>query len=100
MIDSANLNDENHAMNVTLPATLENFVRRKIEAGVYQSESDLVSDSVRQMQMRDEEWCNEAAKKIDAGLEDVAAGRMLTAQQVKESMNEAKARWRAQRTGA
>ena len=87
-------------MNVTLPPALESFVRRKVEAGAYQSESEVVSDSLRLMLERDEQWNNEVARKIDAGLEDVAAGRTLTEQQVRDAMNEAKARWRAQRTGA
>jgi len=86
-------------MNVTLPPALENFVRQKVEAGVYENASDLVSDSVRQMQIRDEEWSNEVARKIDAGLEDVSAGRMLTRQSMVEAMNESKAAWRARRAG-
>ena len=87
-------------MNVTLPAALESFVRRKVESGVYETAEDLLSDSVRQMQMRDEEWSREVAAKIDAGLDDVEAGRTLTGEQVADAMNEVKARWRAQRAGA
>ena len=42
-------------MNVTLTPELEQLVRSKVESGRYQSESEVVRDALRQMELGDED---------------------------------------------
>ena len=67
-------------MDIAIPKSLEALVRRKVEEGHYSTESEVVADALRLMQVRD----NVAAMKrdrlrdaLDRGYEDVAAGRVL-----------------------
>ena len=87
-------------MNVTLPSALETFVRRKVETGDFDNASEVISESVRQMQLRDEAWASEAARKIEEGLADAEAGRLLTMEQVKEAMEQKKRAFHARSKGA
>ena len=84
-------------MNVTLPSALETFVRRQVESGAFENESELVSESLRQMQEREDAWRSEAASKIEAGLKQAEAGMLLSGPGVEARLNEAKAQWRARR---
>jgi antitoxin ParD1/3/4 len=66
-------------MNVTIPKSLEAFVREKVEEGQYSTEDEVVADALRLMQARDEVAQLKRARlkdAIDRGYEDVAAGRV------------------------
>lgn len=41
-------------MNVTIPKSLEELVRQKVEEGRYSTEDEVVADALRLMQARDE----------------------------------------------
>jgi putative addiction module CopG family antidote len=41
-------------MNVTIPRSLEDLVRQKVEEGRYSTEAEVVADALRLMQARDE----------------------------------------------
>jgi antitoxin ParD1/3/4 len=68
-------------MQVSIPKTLEAFVRRKVEAGQYRrSEAEVVADALRLVQARDEIVAMKRERlrdALDRGYEDVAAGRVI-----------------------
>jgi antitoxin ParD1/3/4 len=69
-----------HAMNVTIPKSLEALVREKVVEGRYSSESEVVADALRLMQARDAAVEIKRARlkdAIDRGYEDVAADRVI-----------------------
>lgn len=83
-------------MTVTLPASLESFVRQKIASGLYQDADEVVTESLGLMQKQDL-WKSAASAKIDEGLRDLEEGRMLTDEESRAEMAVFKARWLAER---
>jgi putative addiction module CopG family antidote len=81
-------------MTVTLPAALESFVSEKIATGLYRDADEVVVESLGLMR-QEERWKAAASAKIDEGLRDLAAGRVLTDAQSREEMTAFKAQWRA-----
>ena len=67
-------------MNVTIPKSLEDLVRQKVEEGRYSTEAEVVADALRLMQARDdvaEIKRTRLRDMIDRGYEDVAAGKVI-----------------------
>ena len=67
-------------MNVTVPKSLEELVRQKVEEGHYSTEDEVVADVLRLMQARDEVAQIKRARlqdAIDRGYEDVATGKVI-----------------------
>lgn len=67
-------------MNVTIPKSLEDLVRQKVEAGRYSTEAEVVADALRLMQARDEMAQIKRTRlqdMIDRGYEDVATGKVM-----------------------
>ena len=67
-------------MNVTIPKSLEELVRQKVEEGRYSTEEEVVADALRLMQARDEIAQIKRARlqdAIDRGYEDAAAGKVI-----------------------
>ena len=67
-------------MDVTIPKSLEQLVRQKVEEGRYSTEDEVVADALRLMQARDEVTAIKRARlkdAIDRGYEDVAADRVV-----------------------
>lgn len=67
-------------MNVTIPKSLEELVRQKVEEGRYSTEDEVVADALRLMQARDKaEQIRHARLQdaIDRGYEDVTAGNLI-----------------------
>ena len=67
-------------MNVTIPKSLEELVRQKVEEGRYSTEDEVVADALRLMQARDEVAQIKRARlqdAIDRGYEDVTAGKVI-----------------------
>lgn len=83
-------------MTVTLPAMFESFVRQKIDSGAYQTADEVVADSLSLLR-QEERWKTSASTKIEEGLDDLKAGRALTAAESEAQMADFKARWHAGR---
>lgn len=83
-------------MTVTLPASLESFVRQKIASGMYQDADAVVMESLGLLQKQDL-WKAAASAKIDEGLRDLEEGRSLTDEQSRIEMAAFKKRWLAGR---
>ena len=67
-------------MNVTIPKSLEDLVRQKVEEGRYSTEAEVVADALRLMQARDEVAQIKRTRlqdMIDRGYEDVATGKVI-----------------------
>ena len=67
-------------MNVTIPKSLEDLVRQKVEEGRYSTEAEVVADALRLMKARDEVAQIERTRlqdMIDRGYEDVATGKVI-----------------------
>jgi antitoxin ParD1/3/4 len=64
-------------MNVSLTPELEKFVEETVATGRYNSASEVVRASLRKLE-EEENWKAYAKAKITKGLEDVAAGRMIS----------------------
>lgn len=68
-------------MNVSLTPELEKFVAEAVASGRFRSASEVVRNSLRIME-EEERWKNYARAKIAKGLEDVAAGRVVSKEQL------------------
>jgi putative addiction module CopG family antidote len=67
-------------MNVTIPKSLEDLVRQKVEEGRYSTEAEVVAYALRLMQARDEVAQIKRTRlqdMIDRGCEDVATGKVI-----------------------
>ena len=80
-------------MNVTLPMPLEEFARRKVAAGEFESVEDVLCEGLRLLQLR-EKWISDAGTKIDAGWEQAKSGRLLSPEQARENLASRKEQWR------
>ena len=80
-------------MNVSLPTTLEDFVRRKVAAGEFQSADDVVCEALRLLQDQ-EAWRADARRKIDEGWDEAKAGQLRTPEQVRTSLAARKEDWK------
>jgi antitoxin ParD1/3/4 len=61
-------------MNVSLTPELERFVKEQVDAGRYQTASEVVRDGLRILFER-QQAIESLNRKIERGLADVAAGR-------------------------
>ena len=67
-------------MNVTIPKSLEDLVRQKVEEGRYTTEAEVVADALRLMEPRDKAAQIRRARlqdMIDRGYEDIDAGKVI-----------------------
>lgn len=83
-------------MNVSLTPELEKFVEETVATGRYSSASEVVRASLRKLE-EEERWKAYAKAKIAKGLEDIAAGRIVTSE---EFLAEIAARKKARRKSA
>jgi antitoxin ParD1/3/4 len=63
-------------MNVSLTPELEQLVEETVSTGRYSSASEVVRASLRSF-LDEERWKTYARAKIEKGLEDAAAGRIV-----------------------
>jgi putative addiction module CopG family antidote len=70
-------------MNVSLPMTLEDFVRRKVAAGEFESADEVVCEALHLLQDQ-EAWRADARRKIDEGWEQAKAGQLSTPEEVRQ----------------
>lgn len=80
-------------MNVILPTPLEEFARRKVAAGDFESVDDVVCEGLRLLQLR-EQWKGEDRAKIDVGWDDAKSGQLLSSDEVRENLTVRKENWR------
>jgi putative addiction module CopG family antidote len=80
-------------MNVSLPTTLEDFVRRKVAAGEFESTDEVVCQALRLLQDQ-EAWRDDASRKIDEGWEEAKAGQLRTPEEVRQSLAARKEVWK------
>ena len=80
-------------MNVSLPMTLEDFVRRKVAAGEFQSADEVVCQALRMLQDQ-ELWKADARRKIDDGWEEAKTGQLRTSEEVRQSLALRKETWK------
>jgi antitoxin ParD1/3/4 len=84
-------------MNVSLPMTLEDFVRRKVAAGEYQSADEVVCQALRLLQDQ-EAWRADASRKVDEGWEEAKAGQLRSPEAVRQSLAGRKEAWKQDRS--
>jgi len=80
-------------MNVSLPTSLEEFIRRKVAAGEFESADEVVCEGVRLLQQQGE-WKADARRKTDAGWEQAKSGQLRTPEQVRENLAARKDVWK------
>ena len=64
-------------MNILLPAALENFVKESVETGLYNNESEVMSEALRLLQIKEKKR-KALFEALDKGFEDLEAGRHTT----------------------
>lgn len=82
-------------MNITLTASLADFVRSKVETGGYSSEDEVIQESLRLWEQRESAWKKKVSEQIDQGLDDLQADRTLSPAESEAKMAEFKAQWRS-----
>jgi putative addiction module CopG family antidote len=78
---------------VSLPVTLEDFVRRKVAAGEFQSPDEVVCEALRLLQDQ-ESWRADASRKIDEGWKEAKSGQLRTPEEVRHSLAARKENWK------
>lgn len=87
-------------MNVTLPPTSEEFIRRKVESGEFGSAEEVLREGLRLLQEQDRQWSAEASRKIDEGWTQAKGGLLRAPDQVRESLAARKETWKTARDPA
>jgi len=71
-------------MNVSLPDELDEFVRLKVESGMYASNSDVMRDALRLLRLHDQvltDNIEEIRAKVAIGLEQLKSGQGIDGEQ-------------------
>ena len=84
---------QNTLVNVSLTEPMEEFVRRKVAVGEYETNSEVIREALRLLRHRDEVWKNEIRHKIKVGMDSIRAGRVLPSERVKTEMTVFKKKW-------
>jgi len=79
-------------MNVSLPTPLEEFARRKVAAGEFNSVDEVLCEGLRLLQHQ-EEWKKDARIKIDVGWEQAKSGMLRTPEEVQANLKSRKESW-------
>ena len=75
------------ASSVNLGEVLEDFITKAVKSGRYGSRSEVLREGVRLVQEREALWAK-AEAEIGKGLDDVAAGRTIPADEVFRELKE------------
>ena len=84
---------DTNLVNVSLPMSLEDFVRRKVAAGDFQSIDEVVCEGLRLLQEQ-EAWKAEARRKVDIGWEQAKSGQLHTSEQTQMNLEARKKAWK------
>lgn len=71
-------------MNVSITPELEKFVHAQVKGGMYNSASEVIREALRLLAARDElrrTRIDALNREIQIGLDDVAAGRVISAEE-------------------
>jgi antitoxin ParD1/3/4 len=79
-------------MNVTINPEFEEFVRRKLESGRFASAEEVVTESLRELEARDQRW----RKQIEEGWHQSQNGQLVTPEEAKEWLAKKKMEWKRQ----
>ena len=93
--DERRVRAHNSIMHVRLPTPLEEFVRRKVAEGQFESPDEVVCQGLRLLQQQ-EQWQADARQKIDEGWQQAKAGQLRTLEQIHENLADRKAAWKDQ----
>ena len=77
-------------MNVSLPSTLENFVRERVQAGRYGSASEVVREGLRLLMDQEESKAERLAvlrERIQTGLDQIDKGETVGMDEVFEGID-------------
>jgi putative addiction module CopG family antidote len=80
------------AMIVSLPSSLEEFVRQRVATGQSKSADEVVCEGLRLLREQ-ETWKSEARTKIDEGWEESRSSQLLTPEQVQQELADRKKVW-------
>lgn len=72
-------------MNISITPELEKFVQSLVKSGMYNSASEVMRDALRLLAERQElrkKRLEQLNAEIQKGLDDVAAGRMVSAEEM------------------
>lgn len=83
-------------MNVSLTPELEKFVEETVASGRFRSASEVVRNSLRMME-EEERWKAYARSKIEQGLADVEAGRVIDGETAMKRLRKAASQKRKKR---
>lgn len=84
-------------MNISLTEPMEEFVRQKVEAGDYETASEVVRDALRLLKQRDEVWKADVRSKIKKGMDSIRAERTVSSEEAKAEMTPFKQQWKKNR---
>jgi putative addiction module CopG family antidote len=83
--------------NISLPQELEAYIDAKVASGEYAHASEVVRDAVRLLMQQEAEKLEWLRTEIAKGEADIAAGRILTPQQVTDRLAKDREAWLADR---
>ena len=78
-------------MNISLTPELEHFVQDKVKSGMYTSASEVIRESLRLLHTHDDiqnQHIKQLNQAIDIGLQQLNAGKKVTAHEVYERMKQ------------
>ena len=78
-------------MHVTLSAASEEFVRRKLASGEFESADQIVSESLQLLKNREGKWSDQ----VETGWNEARAGQLSIPDEVRVWMKTKKEDWKA-----
>jgi putative addiction module CopG family antidote len=83
-------------VNVSLPATLEEFVRHAVASGEFPTTDEVVCEGLRLLQQQ-EAWKADGRQKIDSGWDQAKSGQLRSAEEVRQGIAARKEAWKLSR---
>ena len=80
-------------MNVSLPSPLEDFVRRKVAAGEFETVDEVVCEALRLLQQQELSKA-EVRDKIEVGWEQANSGQVRTPEETQRNIAARKEAWK------
>lgn len=87
------------AMNVSLTPELEDFIRRKLESGLYKNAAEVVREGLRLLAEEDA-WKAEVRRKIAEGMAQLRAGQIVDGEKAVDEVVQGLRRRRGKAKGA
>lgn len=87
------------AMNVSLTPELEEFIRRKLESGMYKNAAEVVREGLRLLAAEDA-WKAEVRRKVATGMSQLRAGESVDGEKAVDEVVRGLRRRRGKAKGA